>query len=148
MRKSAIPRRAQPSSRWSTEVTRREYSVGDFAQLERKDSNPAVVPRVYESRLVEPEELIRSMARSSPLAGQVTGNQVGALPKAKPPTIICSPPCATIKLVPAAAGDALWARHANTAIAPISIRCLLACFAPTMSLRSSTSGFLCRRTIG
>ena len=42
---------------WTYEVTRREYSRGDYAQLERKDQKPGVVPASM-NRFVEPDQLI------------------------------------------------------------------------------------------
>ncbi len=64
------------------EVTRREYSLGDFAQLERKDSNPGVVPASM-TRFVEPDKLIPINGKMKTLSEQVTGSQVGTVAKAK-----------------------------------------------------------------
>jgi len=64
------------------EVTRREYSLGDFAQLERKDSKPGVVPASM-TRLVEPDKLIPVDGKIKTLAQEVAGNQVGTVAKAK-----------------------------------------------------------------
>jgi len=46
------------------EVTRHEFSRGDYAQLERKDTKPGVV-LVSMQRYVEPDKLIPTTARSS-----------------------------------------------------------------------------------
>jgi transglutaminase-like putative cysteine protease len=64
------------------EVTRREYSLGDFAQLEHKDSKPGVVPASM-TRYVEPDKLIPIDGKIKSLAEEVTGNQVGTVAKAK-----------------------------------------------------------------
>jgi transglutaminase-like putative cysteine protease len=64
------------------EVTRREYSLGDFAHLERKDSKPGVVPASM-TRFVEPDELVPTDGKIKSLAQEVTGNQVGTVAKAK-----------------------------------------------------------------
>ncbi len=64
------------------EATRREYSVGDFAQLERKDTKPGVVPASM-SRYVEPDKLIPVDGKIKSLAQEVTGNQIGTVAKAK-----------------------------------------------------------------
>jgi transglutaminase-like putative cysteine protease len=64
------------------EVTRREYSLGDLAQLERKDTKPGVVPASM-TRYVEPDQLIPIDGKIKTLAQEVTGNQVGTVAKAK-----------------------------------------------------------------
>ncbi len=64
------------------EVTRREYSRGDFAQLERKDTKPGVVPASME-RFVAPDKLIPTDGKIKELAVQVTGQQPGTVAKAK-----------------------------------------------------------------
>ena len=66
------------------EVTRREYSRGDFAQLEResKDQKPAVVLASM-NRLVAPDNLIPSDGKIKALAVEVTGPQTGTIAKAK-----------------------------------------------------------------
>ncbi len=64
------------------EVTRREYTRGDFLQLERKDSKPGAVP-VSMSRLVQPDQLIPTDGKIKALAQQVTGAQTGSVAKAK-----------------------------------------------------------------
>ena len=64
------------------EVTRREYSRGDYAQLERKDSKPGAVPASM-TRLVEPDKLIPTDGKIKALAEQVTGGQEGTVAKAK-----------------------------------------------------------------
>jgi transglutaminase-like putative cysteine protease len=64
------------------EVTRREYTRGEFAQLERKDTRPGVVPTSME-RFVEPDKLIPTDGKIKELAQQVTGQQQGTVAKAK-----------------------------------------------------------------
>jgi transglutaminase-like putative cysteine protease len=64
------------------EVTRREYSRGDFAQLERKDTKPGVVAASM-TRFVERDQLIPIDGKMKTLSQEVTGNQVGTVAKAK-----------------------------------------------------------------
>ncbi len=64
------------------EVTRREYSRGDYAQLERKDQKPGVVPASM-NRFVEPDKLIPTDGKIKALAQEVTGSQIGTVAKAK-----------------------------------------------------------------
>jgi transglutaminase-like putative cysteine protease len=64
------------------EVTRREYARGDFAQLERKDTKPGVVPASME-RYIQPDRLIPTDGKIKQLADQVTGAQSGTVAKAK-----------------------------------------------------------------
>ncbi|HLI62674.1 MAG TPA: transglutaminase domain-containing protein [Terriglobales bacterium] len=64
------------------EVTRREYRVGDYAQLEAKDIKPGVLP-VSMTRYVEPNRLIPTSGKIQELAERVTGSQVGTVAKAK-----------------------------------------------------------------
>ena len=64
------------------EVTRREYSRGDFAQLERKDQKPGVVSASM-NRLVAPDSLIPTDGKIKALAVEVTGSQTGTVAKAK-----------------------------------------------------------------
>jgi len=64
------------------EVTRREYARGDFAQLERKDTKPGVVPESME-RYIAPDKLIPTDGKIKELAQQVTGQQQGTVAKAK-----------------------------------------------------------------
>ena len=64
------------------EVTRREYSRGDFAQLEVKDTKPGVVPTSME-RYLQPDKLIPTDGKIKELAEQVTGSQAGTVAKAK-----------------------------------------------------------------
>jgi transglutaminase-like putative cysteine protease len=65
-------------------VTRREYSRGDFAQLERanKDQKPSLVPASM-NRLVAPDTLIPTDGKIKTLAVEVTGSQTGTVAKAK-----------------------------------------------------------------
>jgi transglutaminase-like putative cysteine protease len=64
------------------EVTRREYSRGDYAQLARKDSKPGAVPASM-ARYVQPDKLIPTDGKIKILAEQVTANQPGTVAKAK-----------------------------------------------------------------
>jgi len=64
------------------EVTRREYSRGDYQQLERKDRQPSVVPASM-SRLVAPDSLIPTDGTIKALAVEVTGSKTGTIAKAK-----------------------------------------------------------------
>ena len=64
------------------EVTRREYSRGDYAQLEKKDSKPGVVPASM-TRYVEPDQLIPTDGKIKSLAEEVTGKESGTVAKAK-----------------------------------------------------------------
>jgi transglutaminase-like putative cysteine protease len=64
------------------EVTRREYSRGDYAQLKRIDQNPAVV-NASMSRLIAPDTLIPTDGKMKELAIQVTGSANGTVEKAK-----------------------------------------------------------------
>jgi transglutaminase-like putative cysteine protease len=64
------------------EVTRREYSRGDYAQLEPTDQKPGVVPASM-SRLIEPDTLIPTDGKIKELAIEVTGSQSGTVAKAK-----------------------------------------------------------------
>jgi transglutaminase-like putative cysteine protease len=66
------------------EVTRREYSRGDYAQLERKDKSekPSLVP-VSMNRLIAPDALIPTDGKIKALAVEVTGSQTGTIAKGK-----------------------------------------------------------------
>jgi transglutaminase-like putative cysteine protease len=64
------------------EVTRREYSRGDYAQLERTDQQPGIVPASM-SRLIAPDVLIPTDGKIKQLAVEVTGSQSGTVAKAK-----------------------------------------------------------------
>jgi transglutaminase-like putative cysteine protease len=64
------------------QVTRREYSRGDYSQLERKDRKPSLVP-VSMNRLVAPDNLIPTDGKIRALAFEVTGSQAGTIAKAK-----------------------------------------------------------------
>jgi len=63
-------------------VTRREYSRGDYAELERTDQKPSIVPASM-SRLVAPDSLIPTDGKIKELAVEVTGSQSGTVAKAK-----------------------------------------------------------------
>jgi transglutaminase-like putative cysteine protease len=75
---------SQPTADFSLtyEVTRREFSRGDYAQLEAKDTKPGVVPATMQ-RYVQPDKLIPTDGKIKELAVQVTGNQTGTVAKAK-----------------------------------------------------------------
>jgi transglutaminase-like putative cysteine protease len=64
------------------EVTRREYSRGDYAQLVRTDQRPSLVPASM-NRLVAPDNLIPTNGKIKELAVEVTGSQTGTVAKAK-----------------------------------------------------------------
>lgn len=64
------------------EVTRREYSRGDYAQLEAKDTKPGIVPVTME-RYVQPDSLIPTDGKIRELAVQVTAKETGTVSKAK-----------------------------------------------------------------
>ena len=64
------------------EVKRREYSRGSYAQLERRDRKPGIVPTSM-NRLVAPDSLIPTDGKIKALAEEVTGSQTGAVAKAK-----------------------------------------------------------------
>jgi transglutaminase-like putative cysteine protease len=64
------------------EVTRREYSRGNFARLEPKDTKPGVVAASME-RFVAPDKLIPTDGKIKELAEQVTDSQPGTVAKAK-----------------------------------------------------------------
>ncbi len=63
-------------------ITRREYSRGDYAQLERTDQKPAIVPTSM-NRLIAPDTLIPTDGKIKELAVEVTGSQSGTVAKAK-----------------------------------------------------------------
>jgi transglutaminase-like putative cysteine protease len=64
------------------EVTRREYSRGNYAQLKRADQTPSIVPASM-NRLVAPDTLIPTDGKIKELAVEVTGSQSGSVAKAK-----------------------------------------------------------------
>jgi transglutaminase-like putative cysteine protease len=64
------------------EVTRREFSRGDYAQLEAKDTKPGVVPTSME-RYIAPDKLIPTDGTIKELAVKVTGDKTGTVAKAK-----------------------------------------------------------------
>ena len=64
------------------EVTRREYSRGEYTQLETKDTKPGVVPASM-NRYIQPDKLIPTDGKIKELANQVTGSQPGTVAKAK-----------------------------------------------------------------
>ena len=64
------------------EVTRREYSRGDYAQLKRTDQKPTLVSASM-TRLIAPDSLIPTDGKIKELAVEVTGSQTGTVAKAK-----------------------------------------------------------------
>ena len=64
------------------EVTRREYSRGDYGQLERKDQKPGIVSASL-NRFVAPDNLVPTDGKIKALAVEVTGSQTGTIAKAK-----------------------------------------------------------------
>src|SRR5437660_2903700 len=64
------------------QVTRREYSRGDYSQLKRIDQTPSVV-NASMTRLIAPDTLIPTDGKIKELAGEVTGSQNGTVAKAK-----------------------------------------------------------------
>lgn len=64
------------------EVTRREYSRGDYARLERTDAKPTIVPASM-NRWIEPDRLIPTDGKMKQLALEVTGSRSGTIAKAK-----------------------------------------------------------------
>ncbi|HYL13393.1 MAG TPA: transglutaminase-like domain-containing protein [Terriglobales bacterium] len=64
------------------EVTRREYSRGDYTQLKRADQKPSLVSASM-TRLIAPDTLIPTDGKIKELAVEVTGSQSGAVAKAK-----------------------------------------------------------------
>jgi transglutaminase-like putative cysteine protease len=64
------------------EVTRHEYSRGDYTKLERMDQNPSVVPASM-VRLIGPDHLIPIDGKIKELAVEVTGSRPGTVAKAK-----------------------------------------------------------------
>lgn len=63
-------------------ITRREYSRGDYAKLERADKSPGVVLASM-TRLIAPDTLIPTDGKMKELAVEVTGSKSGAVAKAK-----------------------------------------------------------------
>jgi transglutaminase-like putative cysteine protease len=63
-------------------ITRREYTRGDYAQLERMDQKPTLVSASM-NRLIAPDILIPTDGKIKQLAAEVTGSQSGAVAKAK-----------------------------------------------------------------
>jgi transglutaminase-like putative cysteine protease len=76
------PAQAQAEFTLEYEVTRREYSRGDYAQLKPTDQKPGVVPSSM-NRFIAPDSLIPTDGKIKELAVKVTGPQSGAVAKAK-----------------------------------------------------------------
>jgi transglutaminase-like putative cysteine protease len=64
------------------QITRREYSRGDFAHLKRADQKPILVPASL-NRFIGPDTLIPTDGKIKELALEVTGSQPGTISKAK-----------------------------------------------------------------
>ncbi|HKV78302.1 MAG TPA: transglutaminase-like domain-containing protein [Candidatus Sulfotelmatobacter sp.] len=64
------------------EVTRREYSRGDYEQLERGDQKPGAISASM-NRLIAPDSLIPTDGKIKTLAIEVTGSKNGTVTKAK-----------------------------------------------------------------
>lgn len=64
------------------EVARREYSRGDYEQLERRDQKPGIVSASM-NRLIAPDSLIPTDGKIKTLAMEVTGSKSGTVTKAK-----------------------------------------------------------------
>lgn len=79
-----IPNPAAGKAEFTVEykITRREYSRGDYAQLEQTDQKPSVVSASM-SRLIAPDNLIPTDGKIKDLAVKVTGSQSGSVAKAK-----------------------------------------------------------------
>jgi len=63
-------------------VTRREYSRGDYEELERGDRKPGIVSASM-NRLIAPDSLIPTDGKIKNLAMKVTGSKSGTVSKAK-----------------------------------------------------------------
>ncbi len=96
------------------EVTRREYSRGDYDQLRSKDQKPGAVPASMD-RFVSPDNLIPTDGKIRALAVEVTGSQTGTVAKPRLPMITCSQICATTRR--AQAGDVTRCGPANPSMA-------------------------------
>jgi transglutaminase-like putative cysteine protease len=64
------------------QITRREYSRGDYEQLKRTDQKPGLVSASM-SRFTAPDSLIPTDGKIKDLAFDVTGSKTGAVAKAK-----------------------------------------------------------------
>jgi transglutaminase-like putative cysteine protease len=64
------------------EVTRREYSRGDYAQLTRMDQKPMILPASM-NRWIQPDRLIPTDGKIKELSVEITGPQSGTVAKAK-----------------------------------------------------------------
>lgn len=76
------PKSAKAEFTLEYKITRREYSRGDYVQLERMDQKPGVVSASM-SRLVAPDNLIPTNGKIKALAVEVTGSRTGTVAKAK-----------------------------------------------------------------
>lgn len=76
------PAANKPEFTFEYEVTRREYSRGDYALLEQTDQRPGVVPASM-NRFIAPDTLIPTDGKIKELAVEVTGAQSGTVAKAK-----------------------------------------------------------------
>lgn len=73
---------SKPEFTLEYEVTRREYSRGDYAQLKRADHDPGLVPASMD-RFIAPDTLIPTDGKMKELAIEVTGTRSGTVAKAK-----------------------------------------------------------------
>lgn len=64
------------------QVVRREYTRGDYVQLEKEDRSPSLGPASMK-RLLAPDTLIPTDGKIEALALDVTGSRTGAIAKAK-----------------------------------------------------------------
>jgi transglutaminase-like putative cysteine protease len=64
------------------EITRREYSRGDYAHLKRADQEPSIVPAAM-GRLISADSLIPTDGKIKQLAIEVTGHENSTVAKAK-----------------------------------------------------------------
>lgn len=76
----SIPAKAEFTLEY--QVTRREYSRGDYAQLKRTDQKPTLLSASM-NRLVAPDSLIPTDGKIKELAVEVTGSKTGTVAKAK-----------------------------------------------------------------
>lgn len=76
------PASAQATFAVEYAVTRREYSRSEYAQLEKEDHQPALVPASM-SRLVATDTLIPTKGKIGELGAEITGSQSGTVAKAK-----------------------------------------------------------------
>ena len=76
------PRTTQTEFTVDYEVARREYTRGDYEQLERGDQKPGAVSASM-NRFIAPDSLIPTDGKIKTLAMEVTGSKTGTVTKAK-----------------------------------------------------------------